>query len=180
MLFQLQQEPIWVELIPGEGERAAVEVLAAPARRAAKRAAHRSSGALLEGVDSDAAKQDFELLAQVGEAFGTSLLRARILDWRGIGDLDGVPVPFSAAALEAFLDDETLYEAAYAKLVTPELLKEAEKNGLSPSQNGTGAGATPENAIVGSPAKRRARHGAKGAPIAKAPSRRKKQSSSGT
>jgi hypothetical protein len=173
MLYQLQplqKEPEWIELIPAQGERAAVRVHALPASKAVRSKAYAASGAVLEGTDEDALKADAALAAEAGEAFGAALIRARIIGWDGIGGADGAqPVPFSSEALEAFLDDDTLFAAAYAQLAMPVILRTAEKNGLSPSPSGTGAGATPASGTASSRARPKRARAAKPAPIASTP-----------
>ncbi|WP_052507860.1 hypothetical protein [Sphingomonas hengshuiensis] len=167
--YALQVGVARVELIPAQGARPAVGVQALPVSRAMKRAAYAASSAVLAGMDEAAMLASPEKAGEAGEAFGTALLRARIVGWDGIADREGkVAVPFSPEALEAFLDDEALYEAAYAALVMPVILRDAEKNGLAPSPNGTGAGATPGAAIAGSAARPKAKRGAKTARTAKA------------
>lgn len=168
MGYALQVGIARIELIPAQGARAAVGVKALPVTRAMKRAAYAASSAVLAGMDADAIAAAPEKAGEAGEAFGTTLLRARIVGWDGLADLDGEAVPFSPEALAAFLDDETLFEAAYGKLVMPVILRDAEKNGLAPSPNGIGAGAMPGIDTAGSPAGRKARRGAKSARTAKA------------
>jgi len=44
-------------------------------------------------------------------------LRDRVKGWSNIGDLDGKPLPFTAAALEAFIDDSLLRDTLLSGLL---------------------------------------------------------------
>jgi hypothetical protein len=71
-----------------------------------------------------------------------ALARLVVLDWEGVGDTDGVPVPVTPEGIDALLDILPLFEAFQLRYVSRGLLLEEEKNGSAPSANGTSAGAT--------------------------------------
>ncbi|QIG79990.1 hypothetical protein [Stakelama tenebrarum] len=156
-LYRMQSsEPEWITLIPAEGKRVAVEVLAHPATRAIRRKALASIAQDADGGGEPEAGEgvaneieDFERKTAIGEAYGAAMIRARVSDWRGLADPQGRKVPIGDASWEMFLADDALFTAAYARLVVPVLAVDAEKNGSSPSPNGIGAGAMPENNIAG-------------------------------
>ena len=76
-----------------------------------------------------------------------------ILDWEGVGDADGKPIPVTAGAAAALMDVWPLFEAFQARYVAKGLLLDQEKNASAPSPSGTSAGAT----ATARPARRRAR-----------------------
>ncbi|MDT8855189.1 hypothetical protein RNZ50_09215 [Paracoccaceae bacterium Fryx2] len=76
-------------------------------------------------------------------AFAKALARLAILDWEGVGDADGVPLPPSEAAIDALLDLWPLFEAFQTQYVAKGLLIDAEKNGFAPLPSGPSAGVTP-------------------------------------
>jgi hypothetical protein len=86
-------------------------------------------------------------------AFAKALARLAILDWEGVGDADGVPLPPSEAAIDALLDLWPLFEAFQTQYVAKGLLIDAEKNGSAPLPTGSSAGAQP----TAKPARGRAR-----------------------
>lgn len=104
-------------------------------KRAADREAAKAAGWDGEGEPSSL------LMAERGVAWGEWLIRYCLRGWRGIG-AEGAETPFTPQAVEDFIADERLFEAAYGKFVLPELLRDMEKNVSSPSPNGTGVGAT--------------------------------------
>lgn len=130
------------EIETGKGRKAKrikVEALFDPPSRAVKRAAQHDA-ARAAGWDG-AGDMPVLLMAERGVAYGESIIRYCLRGWRGIG-AEGAPTPFTPDMVDAFIADERLYDAAYMMFVLPELIRDAEKNGLSPSPNGTGAGAT--------------------------------------
>ena len=62
-----------------------------------------------EGADPapDMAAQRMALLQQRIDA-DDALLRARVVDWSGVGDQDGTPLPYSDALRDAMLADQLL------------------------------------------------------------------------
>jgi hypothetical protein len=71
-----------------------------------------------------------------------ALARLVVLDWEGVGDEAGEPLPVTPEGIDALLDILPLFEAFQLRYVSKGLLLEQEKNGSAPSPNGTSAGAT--------------------------------------
>ncbi len=71
-----------------------------------------------------------------------ALARLVVLEWEGVGDAEGNPVPVTPEGIDALLDILPIFEAFQVRYVSKGLLLEAEKNGSAPSPNGISAGAT--------------------------------------
>jgi hypothetical protein len=94
------------------------------------------------------------LAAALGvSALAKAMTGIAILDWEGVGDADGKPVPVTPEGAAALMDIWPLFEAFQARYVAKGLLLDAEKNASAPSPSGTSAGAT----ATARPARRRAR-----------------------
>ncbi len=142
------REPEWVDLFEiveaaapkgrKKPKRTMVQALFAAATPAIKRAAERDAfkAAAWDGEGEPSSL----MMAERGTAYGEALIRYCLRGWRGIG-AEGAETPFTPQAVEDFIADERLFEAAYAKFVLPVLIRDMEKNVSSPSPNGTGAGA---------------------------------------
>ena len=137
--LNLAREPYWLDL--GLGVRVRVEPLTTALMVAAR--SDPAVRALPEGTTDDA----------VAVVFGKALAGRAILDWEGVGDADGQPVPVTPEGIAALLDILPIFERFQMGYVAKGLELEAEKNASAPSLLGPGAGAT---AIV-RPAKGRAR-----------------------
>jgi len=101
---------------------------------------------LMVAARADPAIQDLASGASDDEravAFAKALARLAILDWEGVGDADGVPLPPSKAAIDALLDLWPVFEAFQTQYVAKGLLIDAEKNGFAPLPSGPSAGVTP-------------------------------------
>ncbi|MFO7853915.1 MAG: hypothetical protein R6V44_01570, partial [Paracoccaceae bacterium] len=122
------REPRRVELLPG------VTLQLAPLTTAAMTAAQTDAAVL--GLPEGAT--DAETALSVAKA----LARRLVLDWDGIGDANGDPIPVSPEAVDALLDLWPAFEAFQAKVIAKALLLDAEKNASAPSPNGASAGAT--------------------------------------
>ena len=70
-----------------------------------------------------------------------ALARQAILDWEGVGDAEGQPLPVSPAAIDALLDIWPVFEAFQTIYVSKGLLLDAEKNVSPPLPIGSSAGA---------------------------------------
>lgn len=70
-----------------------------------------------------------------------AVARAAILDWEGVGDADGNPLPVSPEAIDALLDLWPVFEGFQLGYVAKGLLVADEGNGSAPSPGGSGAGA---------------------------------------
>lgn len=117
----------------------AVEVLFAPIGRIALRAARRAAGEVYIGAelpDDENAPVPPILIEKAGDALSEALLMAGIIDWKGVGVGDN-PVPVTPERLAQFLRDPLRFEKLDAAYVRPFVMRELEKNGLSPSLTGT-------------------------------------------
>jgi hypothetical protein len=75
-------------------------------------------------------------------AFAKALARRAVLDWEGVGDDAGNPVPVSPEGIDALLEIWPVFEAFQTSYVARGLILDAEKNVSAPLLNGTSAGAT--------------------------------------
>jgi len=129
------------------------------ALRNARRAAAASIGNQLPEDDDATLPQD--LVEQAGDVLSESLLMSGIDAWEGVGDADGNPVDVTPDLLRIFLADPLRFERLDEAYVRPFVLKELEKNVLSPSPNGISAGETPAPATANRSARRTVSAGAK-------------------
>lgn len=132
LTLDLTNEPRWVDLIPG------LRVRLRPLTTAlmvAARADPALDVAAAEGEDAVAT----EALALI---MAKALARQAILDWEGVVDAEGQPVPVSPAAIDALLDIWPVFEAFQTLYVSRGLLLGAEKNVSPPLPIGSSAGAS--------------------------------------
>lgn len=100
--------------------------------------------ALMVAARSDPAIADLPKEARPEEAalaMAKALARSAILEWDGIGDAGGEPLPVSPDAIDALLDIWPIFEAFQSLYVAKGLLLDAEKNASSPVPSGGSAGA---------------------------------------
>jgi hypothetical protein len=64
-----------------------------------------------------------------------------IVDWGGIGDAAGAPIPPSPERIDALLDLYPAFRAFEMAYFLPALVLDAEKNACAPAPNGTSAAA---------------------------------------
>jgi hypothetical protein len=74
-------------------------------------------------------------------AFAKAIAARAIVDWEGVGDADGAPIPVSPEAIDALLDLWPIFEKFQTAYVAKGLELEAEKNVSAPSLTGSSAGA---------------------------------------
>jgi hypothetical protein len=74
--------------------------------------------------------------------FAGALARRAVVDWEGVGDVDGNPLPVSDEGIDALLSLWPIFEAFNLHYVSRGMLLDAEKNGSAPSPTGTSVGAT--------------------------------------
>lgn len=157
------REPWWftvhdaVEAKRAADRRPAVRVRFAPIGRIALRAARRAAGEQYFSADlpdDENAPLPPELIEKAGDALSESLLMTGIIEWEGIGDKDGNPAPVTPDNLRLFLADPIRFERLDAEYVRPFILRELEKNGLSPSLNGISEGATQDRDTANRSARR--------------------------
>ena len=100
--------------------------------------------ALMVATRSDPAVQDLEPEASNDERaaiFATALARRAVVDWEGVGDVDGNPLPVTDEGIDALLSLWPIFEAFNLRYVSHGMLLDAEKNGSAPSPTGTSVGA---------------------------------------
>ena len=128
LTLDLTNAPFWCDLVPG------VRVKLRPL-----------TTALMVAARSDPAIADLPKEARTEEAalaMAKALARSAILEWEGIGDAAGEPLPLSPDAIDALLDVWPIFEAFQSLYVAKGLLLDAEKNASSPVPSGSSAGAT--------------------------------------
>lgn len=74
--------------------------------------------------------------------FAKAIAARAIVDWEGVGDTDGAPIPVSSDAIDALLDLWPIFEKFQTAYVAKGLELEAEKNVSPPSPTGSSVGAT--------------------------------------
>ena len=127
LTLDLTNAPFWCDLVPG------VRVKLRPL-----------TTALMVAARSDPAIADLPKEARTEEAalaMAKALARSAILEWEGIGDAEGEPLPVSPDAVDALLDIWPIFEAFQSLYVAKGLLLDAEKNALSPVPSGSSVGA---------------------------------------
>ncbi|WP_244424575.1 hypothetical protein [Methylobacterium nodulans] len=85
-------------------------------------------------------REDLDLrtnIALVGE-----LARRAIIEWEGVGDADGVPVPATPETIDLLMSNWAAFDEFDSRYVIPALKRDAEKNASSSSPPGTSAGET--------------------------------------
>lgn len=125
--LNLAREPYWLDL--GLGVRVRVE----PLTTALMVAARSDPGirSLPEGTSDDG----------IAVIFGKALAERAIIDWEGVGDVDGNPTPVTPEGIAALLDIWPIFEKFQMGYVAKGLELEAEKNVSAPSPIGSTAGA---------------------------------------
>ena len=144
LTLDLTNAPRWVELIPG------LRVQLRPLTTALMVAARADPALDLSAAAGDDIPMATEALALT---MAKALARQAILDWEGVGDAEGHPLPVSPAAIDALLDVWPVFEAFQTIYVSKGLLLDAEKNVSPPLPIGSSAGAS----ATARPAKARAR-----------------------
>ncbi|MAQ11589.1 MAG: hypothetical protein CMQ11_17490 [Gammaproteobacteria bacterium] len=126
--LNLSTDPLWIDLLPG------LRLRALPVTTAIMASAR--ADASLDSLDAEAPK---EVLAV---AMAQAVARRVVIDWTGVGDDDGNPIPVTPEGIDALLNIWPVFEAFQEKALGPHLVLDAEKNASAPSPNGTSAGAT--------------------------------------
>ena len=126
--LDLSREPRWLDL--GHDVRLRVAPLTTSLMAAAR--SDPSVTSLPEGASNEI----------IAVTMAKALARLVVLDWEGVGDEAGEPVPVTPQGIDALLDILPLFEAFQLRYVSKGLLLEAEKNGSALSPNGTSAAAT--------------------------------------
>jgi hypothetical protein len=142
--LDLASEPRWLDL--GHGVRLRVAPLTTALMVAAR--ADLAVATLPETATPEA----------LALAMAKALARRAVLDWEGVGDAQGDPLPLSPEGVDALLDIWPVFEAFQTGYVAKGLILEQEKNASAPSPSGASAGATATAPRVRKPA-RTARRG---------------------
>ncbi len=125
--LDLSNEPAWLDLSHG------VRVKLRPLTTALMVAARGDPA--VQALGEEASDEESAL------AFARALARVAILDWEGVGDAKGNPIPVGPEAIDALLDLWPLFEAFQTGYVAKGLLLEQEKNASAPLPTGPSAGA---------------------------------------
>lgn len=133
LTLDLTNAPRWVELIPG------LRVQLRPLTTALMVAARADPALDLAAAAGDDMPTATEALALT---MAKALARQAILDWEGVGDAEGHPLPVSPAAIDAAMDIWPVFEAFQTIYVSKGLLLDAEKNVSPPLPIGSSAGAS--------------------------------------
>ena len=144
MLKVQSADPAWVVIIPAAGDVPAVELLLAPIGIKTVRAARAAVRAILV--------LDDQAIVDASDALSAEIMRRGILDWKGVGNAEGVPLIVSPDNIELFIADPHAFEATDRAYITPWAMRDQEKNGSSGSPSGTSVPATPEINTATSPA----------------------------
>ena len=111
--LDLSNEPAWLDL--GHGVRVKLRPLTTVLMVAAR------NDPAVQDLAEDATDEESAL------AFAKALARVAILDWEGVGDAEGNPVPDSPDAIDALLDIWPIFEAFQLAYVSKGLMLEQEK-----------------------------------------------------
>ncbi|WP_318013772.1 hypothetical protein [Paracoccus sp. DMF] len=118
----------WVDLLPG------LRLVVWPVTTTIMAAAR--ADAALDDLDDSSPK---EMLAVT---MAQAVARRIVVDWTGVGDGDGNPLPVTPEGIDALLNIWPVFEAFQDKVLGPYLVLDAEKNVSAPSRNGISTGAT--------------------------------------
>jgi len=137
--LNLTATPQWLDLAPG------LRLLVGPLTTALMVSARADMA--IEALPETASTEELAL------AMAKAVARRAILDWEGVGDDKGDPVPVTPEGIDALLEIWPVFEAFQTQYVARGLILDAEKNGSAPLPSGPSAGATG----IAPPAKRAAR-----------------------
>ena len=125
--IELSPEPQWLDL--GHGVRLKLLPL---------------TTALMVATRSDPAVKDLNPDSSNdtrAAIFAAALARRAVVDWEGVGDLDGNPLPVNDEGIDALLSLWPIFEAFNLLYVSRGMLLDAEKNASAPLPTGTSVGA---------------------------------------
>ncbi len=112
--LDLKREAYWLDLVPG------VRVKVRPCSSALIFAARRAAEAL-DGTGPEAAGERMAV-------FLRQLAQLAVVEWEGVGDADGKPVPVTPEGVAALLDHHPVADAFNVGYVAPSLVLDAEGN----------------------------------------------------
>jgi hypothetical protein len=125
--LDLSNAPHWLELMPD------LRVHLTPLTTALMVAAR--NDAAVTALPTEASDEERALV------FAKAIARLAILDWEGVGDVDGHTIPVSLEGIDALLDIYPVFEAFQLRYVSKGLLMDAEKNVSAPLPSGSSVGA---------------------------------------
>ena len=120
--------PEWLALAPG------LRLLVGPLTTALMVSAR--ADPVLEALPDGASQEELAL------AMAKAVARRAVLDWEGVGDAMGQPLPITPEGIDALLEIWPVFEAFQTLYVAKGLILDAEKNVSAPSPTGPSAGAT--------------------------------------
>lgn len=126
-----QAGPFWLDLMPD------VQILVRPITPTMILVAREEAGKVLQAADEDSTTSAIE----ASVAIARRLAHLGIMDWTGIGDADGNPLPVTPESVDMALDVWAVFDAIDRRYVDPAFVRQAEKNELSSSPAGTSAAA---------------------------------------
>ena len=126
--LNLTASPSWLTLAPG------LRLLVGPLTTALMVSARADPA--IEALPEGAAQEALAL------AMAKAVARRAVLDWEGVGDELGHPLPISPEGIDALLEIWPVFEAFQTQYVARGLILDAEKNVSAPLPNGPSAGAT--------------------------------------
>jgi hypothetical protein len=121
--LDLATGPRWLTLEPG------VEVQLAPMHHGIWLAAMASDAAVAADAARDAQAWTYVV--------GIEVAQKAIIDWRGIGDMDGTPLPVTPEAVAALMRRRAAFDTFYDAYLGPWMGVVEEKKDFAPSPDGT-------------------------------------------
>ena len=125
--LDLTNTPRWLDLLPG------VRLQLRPLTTALMVSA--GGDAAIQALPPEAGPEELAMI------MAKAVARRAVLDWEGVGDAEGNPVPVTPEGIDALLDIWPAFEAFQTLYVAKALLLDAEKNASSPLPTGPSAGA---------------------------------------
>ena len=125
--LNLTATPEWLDLAPG------LRLLVGPLTTALMVSARADSA--IEALPDGASQEALAL------AMAKAVARRAVLDWEGVGDAMGQPLPVTPEGIDALLEVWPVFEAFQTQYVAKGLILDAEKNVSAPSPNGPSVGA---------------------------------------
>ena len=126
--LNLTATPQWLNLAPG------LRLLVGPLTTALMVSARVDPA--IEALPGGASQEALAL------AMAKAVARRAVLDWEGVGDAMGQPLPVTPEGIDALLEVWPVFEAFQTQYVAKGLILDAEKNVSAPSPTGRSAGAT--------------------------------------
>ncbi|EBA08949.1 hypothetical protein [Sagittula stellata] len=132
--LKLNPDPAWHDLARG------VRVLCCPVTSSQMEAVREDLFGKTGDAEAEAEETEAEETRVITFVDWCKALAPRVvLDWEGVADESGDPVPPDAEWLSAMLDDDLCYTAFRDRVLMPALLADAEGNGSSGAPSGTSA-----------------------------------------